>query len=289
MSISRYATPTPPTLRTRVLETLALAVVFGFIPELATGRAGVVPHAGWIAVVILAARYGGVGLMTGLITVGGAVAFGSAAANTGSFLWWSRFEPEANLIALGGCVAVAWIASVHLRRQSALHERLARTSYEASDAQAVISTLQDVVGSLRSRVDRTSASLSFLRDVAGRLDGSDPVAAAEAAADLALVRAGAFAAEVRVGVGGGQRPLAVRDARGPRGIVPLVFEAADTQVPIRDGSNQVGAIALWGVPSPLDDATSHDVAVIASWCAPALAVAAWCQEDEADHPQLEAM
>src|SRR5262249_13445257 len=54
------------------------------------------------------------------------------------------------------------------------------------EARAAIEALTATVTTLRARVDRTSTSLSFLREVAVRLEGSDPVAAAEAATILSL-------------------------------------------------------------------------------------------------------
>jgi hypothetical protein len=65
-------------------------------------------------------------------------------------------------------------------------------------------------------------------------------------------------------------------------LTPLAQRDADVKVPIRDGNRRVGVIALWGIPrSGLDDATRHDLEVIASWCVPALAVAAWRPEEPA--------
>src|SRR5258708_33752223 len=65
MSISRRpdreAQPGPGR---RALEALALALALAFLPELARARYGAVlePHPGWIAVLILAARYGSGGV-----------------------------------------------------------------------------------------------------------------------------------------------------------------------------------------------------------------------------------
>ena len=263
-------------LRRRALDALGLAVVFGFLPELARARAGVVlePHPGWIAVLILAARDGSGGFFAGLIAAAAAVAAGSAIGGTGLATSWSGLDSGPDLIAFGACLAVSWVASSHLRRHADLGERGRGLSDRAGEAAATIEALRDVVATLRARVDRTSASLSFLRDVAARMEGNDPVAAAEGAADLALARTGACAAEVKVGVRGFQRLLAIRDARGPGVLAPLALRDADVTVPIRDGSNRVGVIALWGIPrSRLDAAMAHDLEVIAAWCAPALAVA----------------
>jgi|SRR5882672_7615765 len=261
----------------RWLDAFGLAVALAFIPELAGARAGVVlePHPGWIAVLVLAARYGSGGLFRGLIAAAGAVGIGAAIAGTGLVTSLSPLDSGPNLIACGACLAVSWVASWHLRREEDLCERLSALTDRAAEADATIETLRGAVATLRARVDHTSTSLSFLRDVAARLEGTDPVAAAEGAADLALARTGACAAAVRVGIDGFQRLLAVRDARGPEALAPLALGDADLTVPIRNGHARAGVIALWGIPrSGLDDATAHDLAVIASWCQPALAIAA---------------
>src|SRR3989442_15477302 len=77
----RQARPTPSR---RVLDALGLAVVLALLPEVVGARAGVVlePHPGWIAVLVLAARYGSGGFFTGLIAAAGAVGIGSAVAGT---------------------------------------------------------------------------------------------------------------------------------------------------------------------------------------------------------------
>jgi hypothetical protein len=270
--------PGPPTLRRRVIDAFALAFALGFLPELVAARAGAVlePHPGWIAVLVLAARYGSGGLFAGLIASAVAVGIGSEVAGIGLVTTWSRLDSGPNLIAFGACLAISWVASLHLRREADLCERLRAFSDRAVEAEETIETLRGVVETLRARVDRTSTSLSFMRDVAARLEGSDPVAAAEGAADLAIARTGACAVAVKVGVGQFQRLLAVRDVRGLKMLAPLDPRDADLTLPIRSGNHRVGVIALWGVArSGLDDATAHDLSVIASWCVPALTTAAW--------------
>jgi len=257
----------------RALEAFGPALALASFAELAGARAGAVlePHPGWVAVIVLAARYGGDGFFAGLIAVVGAIAIGSATGLTTS---WSHLDSGLNLAAFGACLTVSWIASWHLRRQAELSERLRALSDRATAAERTVEALGDLVAALRARVDRTSTSLSFLRDVAARLEGTDPVATAQGAADLALARTGARAAAVHAGMGEHQRPLAVRDARGPKALAPLTLDGADLTVPIRSGDDRVGVIALWGIPdSDVDAATAHDMAVIASWCAPALATA----------------
>ena len=264
-----------PSWRARAIDAIGLALLFAFLPEMARARAGLVfePHPGWIAVLVLAARYGNAGLFLGWIAAGVAAAIGWAVAGTGPAPW-ARLDSAPNLIAFGACLAVSWVASGQLRREATLSERESSLAVRVAEADATIEALRRATETLRARVDRTSTSLSFLRGVAAGLDGTDPVAAAGGAADLALVRAGASASAVEVGMGGFPRLLAVRDARGPKALSSLALGDADLMVPIQNGRDQVGAIALWGTPrSGVDDATAYDLAVIASWCAPALAVA----------------
>jgi len=269
------------------LEAAGLAIAFALLPELAGPRTGALqPHPGWIAVLVLSARAGGGGFFAGLLAAAGAVAVGTA-VTTGSVAGaWVGLDSGPNLVAFGACLAVSWVASWHLRRQVKLRERLGKLSERISETEAANQALREVVGALRARVDRAATSLSFLRDVAARLDGTDPVAAAEGAADLALARTGASAAMVQVGMGGVRRPLAIRDARGPGALSPLEPLEADLTVPIRNGI-PVGTLTLWGVPrSGLDDATSNDLAIIASWCLHALAPAAWRREVGGDGRKL---
>src|SRR6266545_2075271 len=226
--------------RGRALDAFGLAAALAFLPEWVGTRAGVVlePHPGWIAVLVLAALRGSGGLFTGLIAAATAVGIGSAVAGSGLATLWSRLDSGPNLIAFGACLAISWVGSRHLRRHADLCERLRVVSDRAAEAEASIEPLRDLVTRLRARVDRTSTSLSFLRSVAARLEGTDAVAAAEAAAELALARTGACAAVVEVGVRGFHRLLAVRDARGPRTLAPLAVPDADLTVPIRNGKDR---------------------------------------------------
>ena len=261
----------------RAIEALSLAIAFAFVPELPWVSPGLAlePHPGWLAVLVLSARYGSGGFFAGLTSCALAVGLASAIAGTGLADAWGRLDSHLNLMALGASLIVAWIASCHSRRQADLGERLRVLSDRAADAEAMVQSLREVAEELRSRIDRTSASLSFIRDVAARLDGTDPVAAAEGAVDLALARTGASAAAVKVGAGEGQRLLVFRDVSGPGQFAHSSGRSADLSVPIPAGGKIVGVIALWGLPhSACNDATAHDLAVIASWCGPALETAA---------------
>ena len=288
----RTSRPSGPQVRRsfdrRALDVVVLAFAFAFVPELLGARAGTVlePHPGWNGVLLLAARYGSGGFFAGLIAAAAAVASASAVAGSGLQLAWSRLDSAPNLIAFGACLSVSWVATWHLRREAVQSEQLRGLSQRAAEAQATIETLREVATSLRSRVDRTSSSLSFLRDVSARLEGTDPLAAAEGAADLALARSGASAVAVKVGVNGSKRTLAARDTRGPDALASPASLGSELTVPILHGDHPLGVISLSGIPSAaLDDATAHDLSVIASWCAPALATAAWRSHERASRTQ----
>ena len=276
--------PEPATVNgtaTRLFGVLVLAALFALAPEWAAARSGAFfdPHPLWIAVAILAVRYGAGGLLAGVVAGVAAVGIGSGLAGVDPRASLARLDSAANLIAFGACLAVSWIASWHLKREERLEERIQKLSDRAAETVATIEALQRVASTLRARVDRTATSISFLRDVASRLDGRDPVAAAEAAADLAVARTGAHAAAVHVGAGGSQRLLAVRDARYPQALAPLDFRNADWTVSIRSGNERIGILSLWGVPrSDRDEAMDHDLVVIASWCARALVLAPYGRE-----------
>ena len=268
------------------LEAIALTIVFGFLPELRVGPI-LDPHPCWIAVLVLSARYGHGGFVVGLTAASFAIAAGSIAGGRELASTWSRLGSARDVIALGACLVVAWIASRHIRRQFELRERLLAHARRTARARATIRARREVSETLRARVDRATTSLSFLRDVAARLEGGDPVAAAEGAADLALARSGARAVAVRAGAGEPRRLLVFRDTGGPDSRVWPDFRGADLVVPVRAGQRSIGAIALWGVPrAALGPAVAHDLDLIAAWCAPALTAAAW-RVDGSDGRALE--
>ena len=281
MSTSRRPGWIRPALRRRALDASVLALAFALVPEVLWSNASLDPHPGWIAVLVLAARDGARGLFIGLLAAAAAVGFGSAVAGEGFTRPLGHLGSTPNLIAFGACLAVSCVASWHLQRVADLEVHLRAGSDRIAEADETIEELREAVGRLRTRVDRTSNSLSFLRDVAARLDGRDPIAAAEAAADLALTLTGAYAAAVHVRVGGSKRLLAVRDTRGPASpALPEVGAAPDVTVPVHDGGDGIGAILLWGVSrSRIDEATANDLDVIAAWAVPALALAAWRPEE----------
>ena len=262
----------------RVLESSGLALVFALGPDLVPWSlidAGV-PHPGWIAVVVLAARYGVGGLLSGLLAVVAALALGTAVAGTPVLTAWGRLHTTPDLAAFGACLGVSGVASWHLRRRLDLQEALAAMTVRARQAEETVGALRGAVATLRARVDRSWNALSFLRDVTERLEGPDPIAAAEGAADLALARTGASAVAIYTVSEGLSRPVAVRDARGPQTLAPLLAHEATLRVPMGKVGESVGFIALWGVtPSELDPATTRDLQIVGMWCADALAGLSW--------------
>src|SRR5581483_5259550 len=123
-----------------------------------------------------------------------------------------RASSGPDLGALLAVVLVAWVASAHERRCAELGAKVAALKARcAADREAVVA-LRATAVTLRARADRLETSLTFLRDVAARMEGDDPVAAAQAALDLAVARIGARAGVVAA---------IEAPADGPPGLVTL--------------------------------------------------------------------
>jgi hypothetical protein len=226
---------TTSSTRTILLETiLATALVLAVlgvanVPSLGLGVLH--PHPIWLVVLVLAARYGARGLVVAIPVAWGVLAVmaapwtpavasaasaGAAVAARGaaraSWLRSWRATPvrllvtlamPAELGALTAAVLVGWVASAHERRERASAEKLGVLERRAGVDSAAIEELRRAALALRARNDRLDLSLTFLRGVARRLEGSDAGAAAEAALELATARLGARAAAVLlVDVGG---------------------------------------------------------------------------------------
>lgn len=263
--------------RDRALGAFALSFGFGFLLELARVRLGIVvePHPAWIAALLLSARKGHAGFCLGVPAAALAIVAGDALGGEAPLATMRHLQSGPDLAALGAGLAVSWVGAWHLRREDGLRERVRTLSNRASIDRSTIEALREAVATLRKRVDRASSSLSFQRDIAARLHGPDPVAAAQAVADLALARSGARAAAVHVRAGNSKRLLATRDARGSGALGPPDHDQPDWSVPIGSGP-RIGSITLWGIPEAgLDRATQHDLTIIASWCMPALTSVAW--------------
>jgi uncharacterized coiled-coil protein SlyX len=192
---------------------------------------------------------------------------------------------------------VGWIGSTHERSQADTQARLAALEQRCAADQAALAELRRAALVLRARADRLDTSLTFLREVAARLFGRDPDAAAQAALDLATARLGARAAVVQVVGEAGLAPLASVGVWTPDGRAAGVADdrtaaaAARTRRPVRavdlpeagpndsdlaapilgPGGRLVGVLAVRGVPQGGASAAAlRDLAVIAAWSAAAL-------------------
>jgi len=260
-------------------------------------------HPAWLVVVVLAARYGGRGLLFALGFVVAALAGCALLAGDSAAVAFAgldaRVRSTTDLAPLAACILVAWIAMLHESRMARMARRLATADQERREADDALAAARDSLLFLRNRHDRIDASLSLWRDLAGRLERGDAAEAAGAALELCTIRAGASAGIVQSWDGTSLRPLARRghwqpDDPRPRDIIidrtasaavtrrlptpasevdGASAEDSDVAVPIIDGhSGEVsGVLSLRGVsPSRLTAADLSDLVIVAGWLAPAL-------------------
>ena len=100
--------------------------------------------------------------------------------------------------ALAGAVLVGWIASGNEHRERGLARKIAELERRVTADAATIGDLRRAALALRARNDRLDLSLTFLRNIARRLHGADPEAAAQAALELVTARIGARAASIEM-------------------------------------------------------------------------------------------
>jgi hypothetical protein len=259
---------------------------------------GVAPHVGWLVVLLLSARHGGRGFGYGLFAGWGTLLLTALGLGVEIRpLLTAVADSTPDLIALVACMLVAAIASTREQRVAQLAARADELEKKSEEDGVTITALRDAAVALRARADRLDHCLTFLRDVAGRLESGDPTTAAQAAVDLALARTGAESGAVLVLEGGRQRTFAalgswaapaLAAAEAPDRTVQTAFETAaparacdvpgagpgecEVATPIiDDGGKVVGVLALRGVPvDSLRQALVHDVGLIAQWCAKAM-------------------
>ena len=305
---------------------LLAAIAVANVPVLGLGILH--PHPVWLVVLVVAARYGARGLVVSAPIGWGALAlvaapWATAAAATKPAASWAAGwagAPErllatlavpAELGALAAAVLVGWVASAHERHERASAEKVFALERRAGVDGTAIEELRRAALALRARNDRLDVSLTFLRDVARRLEGSSPTAAAEAALELATARLGARAAAVLLFAPPGRDgaaetetlvPFAVTGIWSPDGrAVPVEADGtvaaalrsrvatraidlpsggpadSDLVAPILDssagdGGAPCGVLAVRGVPrGGVSVAALRDLAVIAEWSAGALA------------------
>jgi hypothetical protein len=244
-------------------------------------------------VLALAARYGVRGLVAAVPVAWGALALLSGPWRTAPVLALKVLATPSELGALAGALIVGWIASVHERQARLLEEKLQGVTARASRDAAALGELRQAALALRARNDRLDLSLTFLRDVARRIETGDRVTAAEAALSLVIARLGARAAAVEA-PSSDARPLATIAAAGawhaaaaPDAPDATAAEALRSGQPVRavdlagagpadsdlaapivlDGVT-VGVLVVRGV-SRMGAAALRDLAVVAEWLAPA--------------------
>jgi len=283
-----------------VREALLVAVVVGSLTVLLApndgGLVALSPHPAWIAVMILAARYGTRGFAVALPAAWAVAAAAGLALEVAPAVIAGRVASGADLGALAASVLVAWVASIHERRAADLHAQMQAALAEQAEAREALTELRGTALALRARTDRLETSLAFLRDVAARLEGGDPLAAGEAALEILSLRTGARAGVLQLAGGrsGEHRTLAwfgAWSADMPMPPAPLedrtcraalterrpvhAIEAgagpddADLVAPILAPDGAIlGLVALRGVPHPsLWTTLLHEVALVAEWAA----------------------
>ena len=258
---------------------------------------GVAPHPAWAAVILLSARYGSRGFGFALFAVWGTLTLTALAMDVplGPLLS-AAGNSVPDLTALVLSVLVAWISSAHERRIDDLSARGVELAQKSTGDDAIVAELQGAAMALRARADRLDHSVTFIRDVAARLEGGDPLLGSQAALELAIARTGARAGVVQlVDERGRLRTVAslgawtLLRARPPDVLLDRTIEAAfesaasvraidlpeggrdqsDVATPIVDEAGEaLGVLALRGVPpDSLSHALVHDLGLIARWCA----------------------
>ena len=210
--------------RTVLFESLAaaatiLAVALVLSPaDAGLHRAG--PHLAWIAVLLLSARYGTKGLYVSL-ALGAAMVITTAAALGQMPALAERLAGGADLGALVTAVLIAWVASSHEKRREELASKLGAAKGRSLTDRKAARGMQDALVALRSRADRMNLSLTFLRNVAQRLEGRDPEEAVSAALTLVMTCLEARAGVVMLGV-----PTPAGSQDRTRGFVPSRLSCA---------------------------------------------------------------
>ena len=249
------------------------------------------PHPVWLVVLALAALYGARGLVIAVPVAWGSLALLSMAWHATPSLAFAVLAMPAELGALAAAVIVSWIASVHERKARALEEKMVEVSARASRDAAALDELRRAALALRARNDRLDLSLTFLRDVALRIDSGDLSSASEAALSLVVARLGARAAAVELLAGQDRRlsPIAavgawntssasertdVTSAEALRSGQPVRAidlqgagpEDSDLAAPIVIDGEITGVLSVRGVPR-VGAAALRDLTVVAEWLA----------------------
>jgi hypothetical protein len=225
---SRDASKSPPVWQPRTGRSIAIEALVGVtltlgglgllrVPHLGLGSLR--PHPIWLCVLVVAARYGARGLIIALPIGWGALSIAGAGRHLlGALL--TELAVPVELGALVAAVLVGWVASTHERTAAATVDQLRQMTARAKTDAAALGELRAAALALRARNDRLELSLTFLRDIARRLDGGDLEVAAQAALELATARLGARAGAVQMlpppGGSDGEQP-----ERAPEALLPI--------------------------------------------------------------------
>ncbi|HSY40006.1 MAG TPA: hypothetical protein VLA79_10780, partial [Polyangia bacterium] len=180
-----------------VATAMVLAAVAVAAPAPHLGWGYLRPHPVWLVVMALAARYGARGLVTSVPVAWGALALLAVPWRAAPARVLTELARPSELGALAAALVVSWIASVHERRAQDLEEQRDLLAGKATHEAAALGELRRAALALRARNDRLDLALTFLRDVARRIDGGDVSTASEAALALVVARLGARAGAVQ--------------------------------------------------------------------------------------------
>jgi hypothetical protein len=287
-------------LEASVATVIVLAAVAVAEPAPHLGWGYLRPHPVWLVVMALAARYGARGLVASVPVAWGSLTLLAVPWRAAPARVLVELARPAELGALAAALLVSWIASVHERRAQDLEEQRDLLAGKASHEAAALGELRRAALALRARNDRLDLALTFLRDVARRIDGGDVGTASEAALTLVVARLGARAGAVQTpatagtaaGAAAALTLVATTGAWAPPGpgeSDATVVEALRARVPVRAidlpgagpgdsdlaapiivGDDTVGVLTVRGV-ARVGAAALRDLTVVAEWLATAFA------------------
>ncbi len=231
----------PRVVREAVIGALGLVTVALVVAPSTPGASVGHPHLMWLVVLVFAAQYGTRGLLAGLAA--SVIGLATASLVVGEGLDWltTRVTDGAELMAFAGTIVVAWISAGHERRKQQLAAAQAAQTAEAVEARVAFRELRTIADGLARQTDRADLSVSYLRSVAERIEGADPVASADAAIELAMVRIGARAGAVLIHDGTRLRLVAHRGAWTADNLIPPdVFHDRTAELAFHSGRTASG-------------------------------------------------
>lgn len=273
--------------------TLIIAAVTGAIAPQELGLDTIALHPLWLGVIVLAARYGPIGMISSLAISVSLIAGLDFLGIAGSGLD-ARLQSQTDLLPFVAAAVTALIAMSHASHRRRLEEVEQVLEADVHEERTLSDSLQEANRYLRQRCDRMDASVRLWRQAARCLERGDLSQAADAALDLCTRRVNArhgYFVEVKGGqlrgISHGQaatglweddKTLLATVADGKLHVVLDIAGAdendSDITIPIRDELDDelLGVIALRGAdPTLLCKAELHDLNLVAEWLAPLVA------------------